>query len=61
MNNLDGSRPMNAKQEAEGYKPFIDPADLPKTRLADGTEVKLKAGPWQKSRLGRRFNGKHND
>lgn len=43
--------------------PFIDPCDLPKAKLADGTLVNVshKFVRMKKSRLGRRFNGKHKD
>jgi len=37
------------------------PVHMRKPKLADGTEVTLKAGPWRKSRLGRNYNGRHRD
>jgi hypothetical protein len=43
---------------------FIDPrcpVHMAKPKLADGTEVTLKAGAWRKSRLGRNYNGRHRD
>lgn len=52
---------MSTTQPEQAKSPFIDPRDLPKLKLAGGTEVQLKPGKWKKSRLGRRYNGKHRD
>jgi hypothetical protein len=52
---------MTAPQSEQPRKPFVEFSDLPKTKLANGTEAKLKAGRFKKSRLGRKFDGKHND
>lgn len=43
-------------------KEFPELHELPKVKLKDGTVIKrLKAGKFKKTKLGQRFNGKHND
>jgi hypothetical protein len=41
---------MSAPKDNQQPSPFIDPRELPKMKLADGTEVTLKPGKWKKSR-----------
>lgn len=59
----DSPHPIGKDELREEKSPFIDPRDLPKTKLVDGTEVKVshKMFRMKKSRLGRRYNGKHRD
>lgn len=44
---------MTSPKTSKVYKPFLELKDLPK--------LKLKVSKFKKSRLGRKFNGKHND
>jgi hypothetical protein len=48
-------------QQQEGRRQFPTLEDLPKLKDADGNELKLKPGKWRKSKLGRKYNGQHND